>query len=122
MFAGGLGGFVSSDSTTSTEDKEEEVEDATAGMEITVQGVTIRPFVFFTGQGELMGHVWSGTGSDKTPAYQAAGLLYDHQDSLPLQTGVVAELSLTGAVSIDLSGQVQISLWNRNAHSLIETK
>lgn len=69
MFAGGLGSFVS-DTTASGEDKEEEQEDATAGMEITVHGVTIRPFVFFTGQGELMGHVWSGTGSDKTPAYQ----------------------------------------------------
>ncbi|XP_026470483.1 microsomal triglyceride transfer protein large subunit-like [Ctenocephalides felis] len=115
-----IGSFVS-DTTASGEDKEEEQEDATAGMEITVHGVTIRPFAFFTGQGELMGHVWSGTGSDKTPAYQAASLLYDHQETLPLQTGVIAELSLVGGTSVDLSGQVQISLWNRNAHSLIET-
>jgi microsomal triglyceride transfer protein large subunit len=39
-------------------------------MEITALGVQIRPFVFFSGQGELMGHVWSGTGSEKTPAFQ----------------------------------------------------
>lgn len=39
-------------------------------MELTVLGVQIRPFVFFASQGELMGHVWSGTASDKTPAYQ----------------------------------------------------
>lgn len=39
-------------------------------MELTVLGVQLRPFVFFASQGELMGHVWSGTASDKTPAYQ----------------------------------------------------
>jgi len=39
-------------------------------MELTVLGTQIRPFVFFDGQGELMGHVWSGTASDITPAFQ----------------------------------------------------
>lgn len=39
-------------------------------MELTVLGTQIRPFVFFEGQGELMGHVWSGTASEKTSAFQ----------------------------------------------------
>lgn len=42
----------------------------TAGMELFVQGTALRPLVFFTGQGDLMGHVWSGTASEPTPAYQ----------------------------------------------------
>lgn len=54
----------------SSEDEGEEEESATAGMELTVLGTQIRPFVFFDGQGELMGHVWSGTASDMTPAFQ----------------------------------------------------
>lgn len=48
------------------------METSVAGMELTVMGVQVRPFVFFTGQGELMGHVWSGTASEKTPAFQVS--------------------------------------------------
>jgi microsomal triglyceride transfer protein large subunit len=66
MFAGGLSSFISSDDPA----PDDEEEGATAGMELTVLGVNVRPFIFFTGQGELMGHVWSGTGSDRTPAFQ----------------------------------------------------
>ena len=39
---------------------------------------------------------------------------------LPLKTGFIAELTLIGVVSFDLSGQIQLSLWNRNEHSLVE--
>lgn len=70
MFAGGLSSFVSSDDGEVS--APEEAESATAGMELTVLGVNVRPFVFFDGQGELMGHVWSGTGSERTPAFQVS--------------------------------------------------
>ena len=49
---------------------EDDDEDATAGMEITLSGIQLRPLTFFTGQGELMGHVWSGTASERTSALQ----------------------------------------------------
>lgn len=70
LFAGGLSSFISSDEEPA--DAEEAEEPATAGMEITALGIQVRPFVFFSGQGELMGHVWSGTGSEKTPAFQVS--------------------------------------------------
>lgn len=70
LFAGGLSSFLSSEETAT--DAEAEVETSVAGMELTVMGVQVRPFVFFTGQGELMGHVWSGTASEKTPAFQVS--------------------------------------------------
>lgn len=54
------------------EEEGEPEEVATAGMELSILGTQIRPFVFFSGQGELMGHVWSGTASEKTPAYQVS--------------------------------------------------
>lgn len=69
MFAGGLSSFVSSDKDEDDEIEEEE-DSATAGMELTVLGSQIRPFVFFSGKSELMGHVWSGTASEKTAAFQ----------------------------------------------------
>jgi len=66
---------VSSDKAQEeTNDIAVEEEAATAGMELSVMGTRIRPFVFFSGQGELMGHVWSGTASEKTPAFQVRTL------------------------------------------------
>lgn len=54
-------------------DQEEAV---TAGMDLTFAGTQIRPFLFFNGQGELMGHVWSGTASEMTPAFQVSNEMY----------------------------------------------
>ncbi|MPC26703.1 Microsomal triglyceride transfer protein large subunit [Portunus trituberculatus] len=64
MFAGGLSVFGG-------EDAVDDGEEANAGIEITLLNTQLRPYVFFTGQGELMGHVWSGTGSERTTALQA---------------------------------------------------
>lgn len=116
LFAGGLSSFVSSG------DGEEAEEDAEtiAGMELSVQGSILRPLVFFDGKGELMGHVWSGTASEPTPAYQATTLLQDNEERFPLQNGGVVKLSTLGAISIDLNGQVTMSIWGRNAHSKVE--
>lgn len=98
----------------------EEEEDATAGMEITLSGVHLRPFTFFTGTGELMGHVWSGTASERTSALKGTLLLQDHRQVVPLQSGFLAELDLLGAVSFDFGGEIQISIWNRNSHSVVD--
>ncbi|XP_015513118.2 microsomal triacylglycerol transfer protein [Neodiprion lecontei] len=119
LFAGGLGGFVSSsDNEVNGTPTEEEV--ATAGMEIALLGVGIRPFVFFSGQGELMGHVWSGTASTRTSAFQTLAALHHHKEMLPLASGFLTEIDAEGAISFDLAGQVQLSLWSRNAQSLVE--
>nr|XP_012221835.1 PREDICTED: microsomal triglyceride transfer protein large subunit isoform X1 [Linepithema humile] len=115
LFAGGLGNFVSSQSEEQTED-----ETATAGMQIDFLGIGIRPFVFFYGQTELMGHVWSGTASERTPAFQAISSLYSHSEYVPLGSGFVAEIDVQGAVSFDLAGQIELSLWSRNAQSRVE--
>lgn len=116
LFAGGLGSFVSSQDDGAEADDEV----ATAGMEIDFLGVGVRPFVFFSGQGELMGHVWSGTASERTPAFQALASLYNHNQYVPLGSGFVVEIDVQGAVSFDLAGQIQLSLWSRNARSLVE--
>ncbi|XP_017890463.1 microsomal triglyceride transfer protein large subunit-like [Ceratina calcarata] len=119
LFAGGLSSFVSS--SQDEEDNADE-EAATAGMEIDFLGVGIRPFVFFSGQGELMGHVWSGTASERTPAFQALAALHNHREYIPLSSGVIAEIDVQGATSFDLAGQIQLSLWSRNAQSLVDLK
>ncbi|XP_062546976.1 microsomal triacylglycerol transfer protein [Armigeres subalbatus] len=116
LFAGGLSSFVSS----GDDEEVEEDTESTAGMELSVQGSVLRPLVFFDGKGELMGHVWSGTASEPTPAYQATTLLQDNEERFSLQNGVSVKLNTLGAISIDLNGQVTMSIWGRNAHSKVE--
>uniref|UniRef100_A0A182MV87 Vitellogenin domain-containing protein n=1 Tax=Anopheles culicifacies TaxID=139723 RepID=A0A182MV87_9DIPT len=117
LYAGGMSSFVSSNDEDSNDVEEE---DTTAGMELLVQGVAMRPLEFFNGKGELMGHVWSGTASEPTPAYQAITLLQDNEEQFASHNGVILTLRSTGAISIDLNGQVTMSLWGRNAQSKVE--
>lgn len=100
----------------------EEDSTATAGMELAIQGAQMRPLTFFKGQGELMGHVWSGTASEPTPAYQGITLLQDHRQVFPLHNGAFIDFSAIGAISVNLNGKITVSLWNRNAHSKVEQK
>ncbi|XP_050308345.1 microsomal triacylglycerol transfer protein [Anthonomus grandis grandis] len=118
IFAGGLSSFSSS--TPDEHDDPEEEEDASTGMELTVLGTQIRPFVFFESQGELMGLIWSGTASDMTPAFQALILVQEHEDTIRLSNGFIVKIDIKGALSFDLSGKMEVSLWNRNAQSLIK--
>lgn len=119
LFAGGLNSFVSS-TDQEENDISSENEVATAGMELSFLDVDIRPFVFFSGQGELMGHVWSGTASERTPAFQTTVNLHRHREIISLSSGFMVEIEVEGAISFDLAGQVQLSLWSRNAKSLVE--
>uniref|UniRef100_A0A182JKG1 Uncharacterized protein n=1 Tax=Anopheles atroparvus TaxID=41427 RepID=A0A182JKG1_ANOAO len=117
LYAGGLSSFVSSNEEEVNDAEEEET---TAGMELSVQGSVMRPLVFFSGKGELMGHVWSGTASERTPAYQATTLLQDNDEWFHSHNGATLRLVATGSISIDLNGQVTMSLWGRNAQSKVE--
>lgn len=119
LFAGGLGNVAGGDEVS--QDSNQDEEEATAGMRLVLLGVELRPYVFFVGTSELMGHVWSGTGSEPTPALQGNLLLMDHYQYVALLNGLIVDLKLQGALSLDLIGSVQISLWNRNSHSVVKT-
>lgn len=122
LYSGGLSSFVSSSDSTGHESDEVDEDTANAGMEITVQGAYLRPLEFFRGQGELMGHVWSGTASEPTPAYVANSLLHDHHESFQLQNGATVSVDVESALSLDLNGAIQLSLWNRNAQIQVDKK
>ncbi|ERL88493.1 hypothetical protein D910_05879 [Dendroctonus ponderosae] len=51
---------------------------------------------------------------------QALILSQDHKEYLRLGNGFVIDIDLKGAVSFDLSGKIELSIWNRNAQSLIK--
>lgn len=120
IFAGGLSSFISSSEEEEVDPNEDST--ATAGMELAIQGVQMRPLTFFKGQGELMGHVWSGTGSEPTAAYKGVTLLQDHKQVISLNNGALLDFSSLGAISVDLSGKIVISLWYKNANSEVVQK
>lgn len=120
IFAGGLSSFISSSEEKEVDPNEDTT--ATAGMELAIQGVQMRPLTFFKGQGELMGHVWSGSGSETTSAYKGVTLLQDHEHVISLNNGALLDFSSLGAFSVDLSGKILISLWYKNAHSEVIQK
>lgn len=113
---------MSSNSDSNEENEEIQDETANAGMEITVHGSYLRPLQFFSGQGELMGHVWSGTASEPTVAYVANTMLHDHHELLQLQNGATVQIDVDSAMSIDLNGAIQLSLWGRNAQIEVNKK
>jgi microsomal triglyceride transfer protein large subunit len=47
-------------------------------------------------------------------------LLQDYRNVVPLQSGFVTTLDVRGSVSFDFGGEIQISIWNRNSHSVVE--
>ncbi|XP_014251936.1 microsomal triglyceride transfer protein large subunit [Cimex lectularius] len=115
LYSKGLSSFVSS--------AEDESDDAlTAGMQLRVMNVSLRPFVFFDGNGELMSHVFAGTASTLTPAYQALVLLDDDTVALPLGIGHIAQISFMSGASVDLSGQNKLSLWYKTGNTLVQNK
>ncbi|KAL5233567.1 hypothetical protein ACI65C_000977 [Semiaphis heraclei] len=121
MYTTGLGYFTSLyDDSGKTDTSDEANLPATAGLELVVFGVHIRPFIMFSNQGQLMGHVWAGTGSDKTPIIQGISQMIEHLEYVPLSNGITAELNVKGMLSLDISGQIEMSLWNKNAQTVIE--
>lgn len=52
------------------EEQKNSPEEHAAGMQLSVLGVHLRPYIFFTGTSELMSLVWSGVGSEPTTAFQ----------------------------------------------------
>lgn len=131
LFARGLSSFAGGDDADGqagnaheNEEEANEVEgdDSTmAGVALQVLGTQLRPYLFFQSTGELMGHVWSGTGSESTPVFRSNLLLADYFDVVPLINGFLVEQRLKGMFSLDLKGEVQISIWSRNSHSNVQT-
>ncbi|PVD38582.1 hypothetical protein C0Q70_01198 [Pomacea canaliculata] len=91
----------------------------TAGMTFTLMDVLLRQIEFFRGSAGLMSAVWNAP-SELTSALQANLLLQDHSQRVHLSNGLVVEVQVVGVLSVDLSGYVSISLWNRNCEALVK--
>ncbi|BFZ02912.1 hypothetical protein BsWGS_05951 [Bradybaena similaris] len=106
------------------EGNKEEAEDAastiepTAGMSFTFMDVLLTQVEFFRGLSGLMSAAWNAP-SELTSALQGNLLLQDHSQRIHLSNGLILNTKVLGVLSLDLSGYISISLWNRNCEALI---
>jgi len=97
-----------------------ETEEPNAGMQLTLAGNQLRPFVFFKSSGDLMSLYWSGALDNKNTAIQGNMMVQDDVRTLRLASGLNVDLSATGALSFDSSGKASVSLFSQTADTMIE--
>ncbi|XP_077999535.1 microsomal triglyceride transfer protein large subunit-like [Glandiceps talaboti] len=112
LFATGLDSFLG-------EADEADDNDAASGIGLSIMDVHIRPFLFFNGYSEMMSMVWSMSADNIITVLAGNILVHDHSQRIPLQNGINIDNRLSSCVSLDLSGSVEISLWDRTSLSIV---
>nr|XP_006822054.1 PREDICTED: microsomal triglyceride transfer protein large subunit-like [Saccoglossus kowalevskii] len=112
IFATGLDSFLG-------EAEEADDNDAASGLGLNIMDVMVRPFHFFNGYSEMMGMMWSMTADNIITALAGTILLHDHSQRIALQSGINVDNQLRSSLSLDLSGSVEVSLWDKNSLSLV---
>ncbi|CAG9565106.1 unnamed protein product [Danaus chrysippus] len=100
-----------------SDDEEEEGVEVSGGLALSVGGVRGRSVTLFTGQGELLGHVWAGTASEPTAVLRAARTVSAAGLALPLLDGAALRLERDALQLLALDAAAQVSLWSRSARS-----
>jgi hypothetical protein len=90
----------------------------TAGMRLALFDNEQNPVTFFTGEGELMSAVWAASG-DQMTAFGSTFLVNDLRNSLPLLNGYTLNIDVQSALSLKLSGSVEVSIWYRTSHTVV---
>ncbi|GFS09183.1 microsomal triglyceride transfer protein large subunit [Elysia marginata] len=124
IYADGLESLVGAEESDDEDDDGDgeaaAVLEPTAGMSFTFMDILLTQVEFFRGTSGLMSAAWNAP-SELTSALQGNLLLQDHSKRVHLVNGLVLDTAAMGVLSIDLSGSISISLWNRNCESLIRT-
>lgn len=102
------------------EEGEEEAE-AMAGMSATLFDVQLRPVVFFQGLTDLMSKFLSSS-EGPTSVVKGNILLIDHLQAISLQSGLHIVAEFQGCIGIDVSGDIDVSLWDQEAKTTIKTR
>ncbi|KAI4874203.1 hypothetical protein NFI96_030407 [Prochilodus magdalenae] len=111
-----LGGFDSLFESELAEEVEEE--ELMAGMSAMFLGVQIQPIVFFQGYGDLMSKYFSAA---EGPMNILSGniLVIKHRQSLILQSGLQTQVFFHGGLSVDVSADLEFSLFGQEAKSAV---
>ncbi|XP_041123698.1 microsomal triglyceride transfer protein large subunit-like [Polyodon spathula] len=101
--------------------EEEEEEEAMAGMSAMLFNVQLRPVVFFQGYSDLMEKFWAATGEPEN-ILKGTILIIDHLQAISLQSGLQTLIEFQGAISIDISGSIEISLLSQESKSTVTNR
>ncbi|XP_064073564.1 microsomal triacylglycerol transfer protein [Vanessa tameamea] len=118
----GLEAFAGDSTKEPSSEEDGESEATSGGLALGVGGLRAHTFTLFSGQAELLGHVWAGTGSEPTPVLRALRPVGGAEVALPLLGGAPLTYRHEALVSLALDAQAQVSLWSRNARSQLELR
>ncbi|XP_069609303.1 microsomal triglyceride transfer protein-like [Ranitomeya imitator] len=98
-----------------------EGEDVMVSLSSVLLGVQLRPVTLFNGYMDIVTKVFSSSGE---PNHVVKGniLLVDYLQWLPLQSGLQAIVQYQGALGLDISYNTDISIWEQESKSNINTK
>ncbi|XP_051897596.1 microsomal triglyceride transfer protein-like [Pristis pectinata] len=102
---------------SSTQDDDEIM----AGMSVILFDVQFPPAVFFQGYSDLMEKLWSVT-EEPTSIIKGSILLIDYQQAFLLQSGLLANAEFEGGLGIDVSGNIELSLWSQKCKTNIRSR
>ncbi|KAK4821154.1 hypothetical protein QYF61_014249 [Mycteria americana] len=83
--------------------------------------VQLRPIVFFQGYTDLMAKVLLSSG-EPTSVVKGNLLLMDHHQVIPLQSGLQVAIKLQGGLGLDISADMDVSIWEQELKTSINTR
>lgn len=93
--------------------------DASSSVHLSVMGKKLRINNLFNGYKELLSLVWS-LPSDTTSFFSVNFLTNDQNEYVVLTNGMVVRVECAGALSFDLSGSTEVSMWSRSAKTRLK--
>ncbi|XP_074686099.1 microsomal triglyceride transfer protein-like [Strix aluco] len=99
----------------------EEEPELMAGMSAIFFDVQLRPIVFFQGYTDLMAKVLLNSG-EPTSVVKGNLLLMDHHQVIPLQSGLQVTIKLQGGLGLDISANMDVSIWEQELKTSINTR
>ncbi|KAM6130227.1 microsomal triglyceride transfer protein-like [Phoenicopterus ruber ruber] len=99
----------------------EEEPELTAGMSAIFFDVQLRPIVFFQGYTDLMAKVLLSSG-EPTSVVKGNLLLMDHHQVIPLQSGFQVAVKLQGGLGLDISADMDVSIWEQELKTSINAR
>ncbi|NXJ85369.1 MTP protein, partial [Trogon melanurus] len=99
----------------------EEEPELMAGMSAIFFDIQVRPIVFFQGYADLMAKVLLSSG-EPTSVVKGNLLLMDHHQVIPLQSGVQVAVKLQGGLGLDISADMDVSIWEQELKTSINAR
>ncbi|KFQ87847.1 Microsomal triglyceride transfer protein large subunit, partial [Phoenicopterus ruber ruber] len=99
----------------------EEEPELMAGMSAIFFDVQLRPIIFFQGYTDLMAKVLLSSG-EPTSVVKGNLLLMDHHQVIPLQSGFQVAVKLQGGLGLDISADMDVSIWEQELKTSINAR